>query len=162
MNSASQRIIDLIAASPTPYHAAEKTAEILFENGFKKLDPNSESAVNTPKFFITRAQLTENYGTALIAVSLPTDDMGATVMPKGMRVCATHTDSPCFRLKPNPIMESAAYCRLNTERYGGGIWSSWVDRPLAVAGRVLIERDGGISSKNVVIPGNIVIPNVSI
>ena len=161
MKTVTEKIIDLISKSPTPYHAVENVETILSENGYVKYDlASGEHAPN--KFYFERNGLTGSCGSALIAVTLPVGENGEIVKPKGMHVCSSHTDSPCFRLKPNAVMEGGAYCRLNTERYGGGIWSSWVDRPLAIAGRVIFEQDGKIVSKNAVIPGTIIIPNVAI
>ena len=162
MKSVTEQLINFINASPTPHHATENAANILTENGFRLININAKDAVIPSKFFFSRSGFTQSLGTSLIAVSLPKDANGKAVTPKGMHVCAAHTDSPCFRIKPNAVMESGSYCRLNSERYGGGIWSSWLDRPLAVAGRVYIASNGDTIAKNVVIPGNIVIPNVAI
>ena len=161
MNTVTEKIIDLISKSPTPYHAVENVEKILMERGYTKHDLSSGAQVSN-KFYFSRTGIANGCGSAIIAVTLPTDENGEIVKPKGMHVCSSHTDSPCFRLKPNAVMENGTYCRLNAERYGGGIWSTWLDRPLAVAGRVLFEQDGKIVAKNAVIPGNIIIPNVAI
>ena len=162
MKNITERIIELISASPTPYHAVENTENVLKENGFTRFDIGASGSTAPNKFYITRTGVTGECGTALIAVVLPTNENGETVKPRGLHIVSSHTDSPCFRLKPNAVMDNGVYCRLNTERYGGGIWSSWLDRPLAIAGRVLFECDGKLCAKNVKLDGNVVIPNVAI
>jgi aspartyl aminopeptidase len=57
----------------------------------------------------------------------------------GMRIIAAHSDSPCFRIKPNPEIHTAAMVKLNTEVYGGMIYTTWFDRPLGISGRVLLR-----------------------
>jgi len=162
MKNSTERIIELISASPTPYHVVENAEKILNENGFARFDIGADGISAPQKFFITRTGLTGKCGTALIAVILPTGENGEIIKPRGLHIVSSHTDSPCFRLKPNAVMDNGVYCRLNTERYGGAIWSSWLDRPLAIAGRVLFEREGELCAKNVILDGNIVIPNVAI
>ncbi len=162
MKTTTERIIELISASPTPYHAVENAENILKENGFVRFDIGADGVSAPQKFYITRTGVTGECGTALMAVILPEGENGEIVKPRGLHIVSSHTDSPCFRLKPNAVMDNGVYCRLNTERYGGGIWSSWLDRPLAIAGRVLFERDGKLCAKNVKLDGNVVIPNVAI
>lgn len=155
MDTSVKGLIEFIENSPTPYHAVENAEKILQENGFERVKLG-ELPEKGRKFYFTRTGFTGGGGSSLIAFSLP------ETAPKGMRVCASHTDSPCFKLKPNPVLKGANYCRLNTERYGGGINSTWLDRPLAIAGRVIVDVDGKATAKNVILPTNILIPNVAI
>lgn len=162
MKTATERIIELINASPSPYHAVENVETVLKANGFERFGAGEDGIVAPRKFYVTRTGVTGECGSAIIAVALPEGEKGEIVKPRGLHVVSAHTDSPCFRLKPNAVMDNGVYCRLNTERYGGAIWSSWLDRPLAIAGRVIYERDGRLCSKNVILDGNVVIPNVAI
>ena len=163
LNSFTERMASFIEASPTPYHAVENAISLLRQNGFTELSlENSASCAAGGKYYFSRTGFTHTGGTSLIAIALPSDTDGKPVAPRGMRVCASHTDSPCFRLKPNAVMEGGEYCRLNTERYGGAINSTWLDRPLAVAGRVIVKDGNGARSVNVRLDGTVIIPNVAI
>ena len=102
------------------------------------------------KYYVTRN------GSSLIAFQLPA---GKT---KGFHMVASHSDSPCFKLKESPeITVEDAYIKLNVERYGGMILSTWLDRPLSVAGRVVLAGGAGVS--NVAVDRDLlVIPNLAI
>lgn len=63
------------------------------------------------------------------------------MLPRGLKVVAAHTDSPCFHIKANPEIKKGAYVTLNVERYGGPIYHTWFDRPLSIAGRVSVATD---------------------
>ena len=94
-------------------------------------------------------------GTALIAFRIPEK-------PTGFMISASHSDRPCFKLKENGEL-SGPYTRLAVERYGGMIIAPWLDRPLSVAGRVLVETENGIESRLVDIDRDLMlIPNVAI
>ena len=94
-------------------------------------------------------------GTALIAFRIPEN-------PTGFMISASHSDRPCFKLKENGEL-SGPYTRLAVERYGGMIIAPWLDRPLSVAGRVLVETENGIESRLVDIDRDLMlIPNVAI
>ena len=149
---------EYIEASPTPYHAVENAERILRESGFERIEAKSSGRLEAGKgYYFSRTGFTGGCATSLMAFILPSDG----VKPKGVRVCASHTDSPCFRLKPNAVMEGGDYCRLNTERYGGAINSTWLDRPLAIAGRVIIRDGDKTVSKTVKLDGNVIMPNVA-
>jgi len=76
---------------------------------------------------------------------------------------ASHSDSPCFKIKEKGEMVQGEYVSLNTERYGGMIMSTWLDRPLSVAGRVMVKTENGFESKLVDIDKNLlIIPNLAI
>ena len=81
---------------------------------------------------------------------------------RGYRIVASHSDTPGFKLKPNGIAENANYRKLNTEVYGGPIFSTWTDRPLGLAGRVFRKTKEGLISEFVNIPDVCLIPNLPI
>ncbi|MBR0137482.1 MAG: M18 family aminopeptidase, partial [Erysipelotrichaceae bacterium] len=82
---------------------------------------------------------------------------------KSMNIVASDSDSPCFKIKPVAELKDKKYTRLNVEGYGGMIMSSWLDRPLSVAGRVMIEQDGHIVSRIVDLDEDLaMIPSVAI
>ena len=102
-----------IKQSPTAFHAVDSVKSILEENGITYFTRNDSS---------------------LIAVKMPKNQ------PKGFWIMASHSDSPCFKLKTKPeIKVEETYVKLNVEKYGGMILSSWLDRPLGIAGRVITK-----------------------
>lgn len=129
----SQFANDLLAfidRSPTAFHAVETIEEQLRQAGFSPLSMEIPwNLVPGAKHVVIRN------GSALIAFVV-----GSTPAPRtGFRIVGCHTDAPGFRIKPSPEMASEkGYIRLNTEVYGGPILSTWFDRPLSIAGRVML------------------------
>ena len=127
-----------IKQSPTAFHAVGSVKSILEEKGITYFTRNASS---------------------LIAVKMPENQ------PKGFHIMASHSDSPCFKLKTKPeIKVDDSYVKLNVEKYGGMILSSWLDRPLGIAGRVITkdkETDQFVSHL-VDLKQCAVIPNVAI
>ncbi len=149
----TSRLLQQIQRSPTAFQAVETISEILVEHGFIKLEENKKwSLVKGQKYFLTRND------SSVIAFVTP------KLMPKQLLIAASHTDSPMFKLKSN--YESVAfdrYLRLDTEAYGGSILSSWFDRPLSIAGRVIIQRNHSFLAKSIHINRDLLlIPNVAI
>ncbi len=150
---AANGLLDFLKKSPTAFQAVETIGETLTAEGFTHLPESAEwSLVPGGKYFVTRN------GTALLAFRIP--ETGGD----HFLVAASHSDSPTFKLKPEFEMETArAYLRLNTEVYGGNLLYSWVDRPLSLAGRVIVEKDGVFTAKSVVIDRDLcIIPSVAI
>lgn len=130
MKKFAENMLDFIYESPTQFNAVEVSAETLEKNGFEKLNPKENWKLEVGKKYYT----TKN-SSALVAFKINSDE----VEKEGFRIIGSHTDSPGFRIKPNAEMESCgAYLKLNTEGYGGMILSTWLDRPLAMAGRVFL------------------------
>ena len=88
-----------------------------------------------------KSYLVTRNGSSVIAFSI-----GKNMKELAFNICASHTDSPTFKLKPNGEITSSFGLKGNVEGYGGMIVSSWLDRPLRVAGRVCIQRNGRIES----------------
>ena len=110
--------------SKTAFHACENATEYLRANGFKELKESEKFEVEKGgKYYVTRN------GSAVIALKI--GDV------KSFNVVASHADSPCFKIKGSPEMKIENYVKLNVERYGGGIFYSWLDTPLTIAGRVI-------------------------
>ena len=145
-------LAQLIARSPTCYHAAATAAELLTAAGYAPLDEGQRWQLRPGgKYYMTRG------GSALIAFRVPEH------APAGFRLAAAHGDSPCFKLKENAALRDGGYLRLNTEVYGGLRMSSWFDRPLSVAGRLFTEEDGVLRQTLVNIDRDLlVIPSVAI
>lgn len=127
----ARELLKFIEAGPTAFHVAEKTAAELRASGFEELREGERWRVRAPgKYFVRRN------GSALIALNVPKPDFA------GFMIMAAHGDSPAFKVKENAEAGAAGmYTQLNVEKYGGMICSSWLDRPLSVAGR-LVVRDG--------------------
>ena len=149
----NQALFDYIAACPTAYHAADHTASILRNAGYTELYEHKEWTLEAGKGYFT----TRN-GSSLIAFRAPVDGDFA-----GFMMTAAHGDSPCFKIKENAEMSDGHHLRLSVEKYGGMLCSSWTDRPLSVAGRVILRTDSGISTRLVDLAEPCaIIPNVAI
>ena len=149
----TQELIDFIKKSPSCYHVIHNIAAELEEAGYEQLNEAKEWTLHKGgRYFVTRNQ------SSMIAFTLPEDTMG------GFLICASHSDSPTFKLKSNYEMTvDDRYLKLNVEKYGGMICSTWLDRPLSVAGRVVVNRGDGIESVLVNLDRDLcLIPNLAI
>ena len=149
MNS---KLFEYIRKSPTPYHACKTAADILSSSGYTELYEGDKWNISGGgKYFVRRN------GSSLIAFRAPKSELC------GFMITASHSDSPCFKIKENATLSDGAYTRLSSEVYGGPIFSSWLDRPLAVAGRVVVKSGEGIEIKLVDTEEPCaIIPNVAI
>ncbi len=145
---------DFIEKSPTAFHAVRTIQEELEKQGFQELfEKAGWNIAYGGKYFVKRN------ASSLISFMIPEKEV------YGYHMVASHTDSPAFKIKPCPeIKTEDAYVKLNTEKYGGMILSTWLDRPLSVAGRVFFEREyGKIESSLVNIDRDLlVIPNLAV
>lgn len=147
-------LLDFINRSPVAYNAIENVEKELFKKDFIKLNENKEFFLEKGKnYFITRN------GTSLIAFKI-----GKNVDSNyRYNIVASHSDSPCFKLKPNFSSKTDVYNKVNLEPYGGMICSTWLDRPLSLAGRVVYKNEGVIKSKVIDLDRDLfLIPNVCI
>ena len=147
-----KEFLEFIKDTPTAFHASFKFKAKLKKEGFIELKENEAWKLSLGgKYFIGR-----NMSSLLVFV-LP------KAMPKGFHITAAHLDSPTFKLKPNFTLDKGRYVKLNTEVYGGPIYSTWMDRPLGIAGRVLVSEDDSIKARLVNIAEPVVcIPNLPI
>ena len=157
MKKFAENMLDFIYESPTQFNAVEVSAETLEKNGFEKLNPKENWKLEVGKKYYT----TKN-SSALVAFKVNSEE----VEKEGFRIIGSHTDSPGFRIKPNAEMESCgAYLKLNTEGYGGMILSTWLDRPLAMAGRVFLRGENPFKPVEKIVNINkpvCIIPNLAI
>ncbi|RXZ49806.1 M18 family aminopeptidase [Agromyces binzhouensis] len=119
-----------VTASPSSYHAAEEVARRLEEAGFERLDERDAWPSGPGRRVVVRDG-------AVIAWVEPEGAQATTPF----RILGAHTDSPSFKLKPNPSSAAAGLSQANVEVYGGPLLNSWLDRELRLAGR-LATRDG--------------------
>ena len=126
--SATKELINFIDASPTCFHAVANMKESLLKEGFVELKENEHWKIEKGgNYFVTRND------SAIIAFTIPLE------YKKGVRIVASHSDSPSLKIKENPEMFCDGYIKLNVEGYGGLICSQWFDRPLSIAGRVIVK-----------------------
>lgn len=151
-----QKLMQFLDNSITSYHAVKEVQKELEQAGFTELSEKKLWKLEPgASYYVIRND------SSLIAFQLPS--CKATDV-KGFHIYAAHTDSPSFKIKENPEMEKeGAYVVLNTEKYGGMILSTWLDRPLTIAGRVCLAKDGEIVSYLVRLAENLcMIPNLAI
>lgn len=150
----SQELVSFIKKSPTAFHAVDNMRNILLENGYVELLEGSYWNIEAgKKYFVTRNN------SSIMALNL-----GSELENYSFNVAASHSDSPTFKIKENAeISVKNKYVQLNTEGYGGMICSSWLDRPLSVAGRLLIQDGNSYKTQLINIERDLVlIPNVAI
>ena len=146
-------LFDFIDNSPTCFHAVENMRQELEAAGYQRLSEKCPwKVVMGGNYYVIRND------SALIAFSIPKEGH------KGFQIGAAHRDSPCFILKELPeFCVEEHYLKWNVEKYGGMILSTWLDRPLSAAGRVVVKGADGMVTKLVNINRNTaVIPNVAI
>lgn len=148
-----QELFDFIQQSPSCFHVIENVKKQLTEQGFEELCENKNWQIKEDrKYFVTRNL------SSVIAFKVPTKDF------KSFHIVASHSDSPTFKIKDHPEqMVKGKYVQLNTERYGGMIYSTWFDRPLSIAGRALVKTETGVATKLLNIDRDLlVIPNLAV
>ena len=157
MTKTVDKLIDFIEKSPSAFHAAETMAKRFQDAGFEELkEGNPWKLVPGGNYYVMRNH------SAFIAFSIPSEEALKNVWK--FHIMSSHSDSPTFKIKENPeISVEKAYVKLNVEKYGGMILSTWFDRPLSVAGRVLVEKNGELQEKLVDVDKDLVmIPNLAI
>ncbi|MCI9164910.1 MAG: M18 family aminopeptidase [Oscillospiraceae bacterium] len=148
-----QDLLTFLDRSPSRYHAVENLRLELEAAGYARLEEGRAwTLAPGGRYYVVRN------GSALAAFRVPRRD-GA-----GFMISASHSDSPTFRVKEHAELEGPdGYLRLNVEGYGGMLCAPWLDRPLTVAGRVLVSTDGGIEPRLVYVDRDLLlIPNVAI
>ena len=123
-------LIDFIEKAPSSYHSVLTAASELEAAGFTELELAAPWNIEAGKSYYINA-----YGTSLFAFTLGNEPKGRLYM------AASHTDYPCFKIKPSPELSEKHYARLNTTSYGSVILNTWMDRPLSVAGKVMTKSD---------------------
>ena len=136
----AHEFLDFVNKSPSPFHAVDSCIKELEKAGYTRLSELEVWSELKPGglYFVTRNQ------SALVAFAI-----GEKYEPgNGFTIAAAHTDSPCLKLKPISAATKSGFDCIGTQWYGGGIWRTWFDRDLSVAGRVLFDdpSTGGVSS----------------
>lgn len=149
----AKELLEFIAQCKSCYHAAANVVHILKENGYIQLQERDKWQLKTGgRYFVTRN------GSAVIAFSIPEGGV------KHFQIMASHSDAPSFKLKEHPeMLAEQKYVKLNVEKYGGMLMAQWFDRPLSLAGRLLIKEDNGISTRLVDVDRDLLmIPSLAI
>jgi len=159
----AKEMLEFIEKSPTCFHAVANLKEMLAEQGFHELKESDSWNVKAGEgYFVTRND------SSLIAFKVPGSTADRVTIGtdglRGFHIIASHSDSPAFKVKESPEMTvENTYVKLNTEKYGGMILSTWLDRALSVAGRVVVKGANGVETRLVNVDKDLlVIPNVAI
>jgi len=148
-----RRLLDFLDASPSCYHAVDNLTRRLEAEGYERLWEAEPWTLRTGgKYYVVRGD------SSLVAFRVPGG------VPAGFMLAAAHSDSPTYKVREEAEVLSAGNCvRLAVEPYGGMIARSWLDRPLSVAGRLVVRREGGIATQLVNVDRDLlVIPSVAI
>lgn len=155
----AQELFSFIENSPSCFHVIENMKKELEKAGYEQLLESSNWKVERGgKYYVVRN------GSSLIALRIPRQSKPDMELPAGFQIMASHSDAPTFKMKENPEMEAEGhYIKLNVEKYGGMLCAPWFDRPLSVAGRLLVKKDGRLRSVLVNAGRDLVmIPNLAI
>ena len=143
-------LMDFLDSSVTMFHAINECEKVLQRSGFTYLPENEKWDINKGKYY------TKRNSSSLIAFDIAEGDYR-------FQISAAHSDSPTFKLKDRPVIEANGYLKLNVEGYGGMINATWLDKPLTLAGRVMVNTDKGIETRLLHIDRDLlIIPNVPI
>lgn len=124
-------LLEFLDKSPCNFFAVNTIKDELLSNGFTELKADEKWTLKKgEKYFVVKND------SAIFGFTIGNKPVSET----GFKIIAAHSDSPCFRIKPNPEMKGDGVLRLNTEVYGGPILYTWFDRPLSLAGRVMVEN----------------------
>ena len=135
MDNRTEKLCAYLDGANSVYHAIAQLAQQLKDAGYQCLrECDNWELVPGGKYYMTRG------GSCLMSFRIPAGT------PKGFQLSASHGDRPTFKVKENAAL-AGKYTRLAVERYGGMLIAPWLDRPLSVAGRVVVETENGVESK---------------
>lgn len=127
----AEELVDYLNNSWTSFHATAESARLLIAAGYTRLSERDEWELKPGgKYFFTRNM------SSVVAFAV-----GDKYEPgNGFNIIGAHTDSPCPKLKPVSAIKKGGFLNVGVQTYGGGLWHTWFDRDLSVAGRVLLRR----------------------
>jgi len=144
-----EKLIEYLNSSYTAYQAVENAEKLLKANGFARLyERDVWNIKRGGKYYVVRG------GSSFIAFKVGEGDY--------FKIISSHVDSPALKLKENPAVKSGEYLTLNVETYGGGIWHTFMDRPLKIAGRIIYKDGDSLIEQNVVSDYFVTIPSLAI
>lgn len=138
--AAAKDLCAFVDASPTPFHAVSEVVRRLSAAGFSEISEREPFRLSAgDRRYVIRG------GSTIIAFVVGSESPADA----GFRIIGAHTDSPNLRIKPHADLSRHGYRQVGVEVYGGALYSTWMDRDLSIAGRVLVRRDGGIEARPV-------------
>ena len=151
MDVRTKALMDYLDKAHSVFHAVAGLVDQLKTQGYEALQERDQwKLIPGGKYYLTRG------GSAVMAFRIPKGT------PQGFMMSASHADRPTFKVKENGEL-TTAYAKLAVERYGGMLIAPWLDRPLSLAGRVMVESENGIESRLVDIDRDLMMmPNVAI
>lgn len=127
----TKALSEFLQSSYTAYHAVDNARALLLKNGFSPLSETEDWKIEeNGRYFV------ERNGSSIIAFTVGGLDSFS------FKIVASHTDSPALKLKENAVKLTGNYAALNAETYGGGIYYTFFDRPMKIAGRIVVNGDG--------------------
>ncbi|PFH35482.1 aspartyl aminopeptidase [Besnoitia besnoiti] len=147
--------LSFVNETGSPYHSVQAVQRRLLASGFTQLDEREKWELRRGgKYFVTRNQA------CIAAFTIGENFRGSH---SGFTIVAAHTDSPCLRLRPNSNLKKEGIQQAGIECYGGGLWHTWFDRGLGVAGKVVVKTENGLAEKLIRVDRPIlVLPNLAI
>ena len=136
MDRTTEALLSFLEEAVTPFHAADRLIRTLEADGYTRLRENLPwDLAPGGRYFLSRN------GSSVLAFSVPEGPF------RGFQIAAAHTDSPSFKIKEQPDRVMARYRGAETEPYGGSVYSTWMDRPLFVGGRVCVRTGEGVETR---------------
>lgn len=142
------QIMSLLKESKSQFHVVSNIKNVLLANNYSQIREDEE-ITREGNYFFTRN------GSSIVAININSSDPCC-------KIIAAHTDSPTFKVKENPMLKDAKLSRLNVEPYGGGIYYSFFDRPLGVAGRAFFKKDNKVKETLIDLDSTFIIPSLAI
>lgn len=133
----NEGLLDFLEKSPTAFHAVSNIRAALQASGYTELSESQKWELHRGgRYFTVRNE------SSVIAFRIPQEDY------THFMIAAAHSDSPSFKIKANPEVKAGPYVKLNVEKYGGMLIAPWFDRPLSVAGRLIVQdENGGLTTR---------------
>lgn len=144
-----EKLMEYLSASYTAYQAVENAERLLRSSGYERLSEcGAWNIKRGGRYYVLRG------GSSFIAFNVGEGNY--------FKLICSHTDSPALKLKEKPEVTSGSYTTLNVEGYGGGIWHSFMDRPLRIAGRIVYKEGDELVSRGVVSDYVVTVPSLAI
>lgn len=149
----AQDLLTFIEKSPSCYHVIDNFKKMLVQEGYTELrEEDSWQLIKGGRYFCIRGD------SSIITFAVPEEDY------TNFQIVASHSDSPSFKVKENPeLLIDGHYVELNVEKYGGMLYAPWFDRPLSIAGKLVVKNGNVFETRLVNIDRDLcMIPNVAI
>ena len=130
MDTIQTGLFDFLEKAVSPFHSAQAGMDLLEEKGFTPLSLSHPWSLTPGKAYYIRV-----FGSTLLAFRIGRKPRSH------LHIAAAHTDFPCLRIKPHAGIHTQNYGKLNVELYGGMIRNTWLDRPLSLAGKIVLRSD---------------------